>query len=76
MTDCQQQKIPDEEDVKEATSHINHLIDTNIANGVERRIIAGFIRLAFHYCVGAGNPIVLNYTFLVAFHVIFYFLSK
>ena len=49
-----QQKIPSQEDLNAAKDTINQIIDSN-ADGNEHPFIAGFVRLAFHDCVGPGH---------------------
>ena len=47
--------IPTEQQVLQAKVHLDSLIDNNIINNNEKQMIAGFVRLAFHDCVGAGG---------------------
>ena len=53
LTSCQQ-KIPTQADLDAAKDTINEIINDN-ADGNEHPFIAGFVRLAFHDCVGPGH---------------------
>ncbi|XP_066921888.1 putative ascorbate peroxidase [Clytia hemisphaerica] len=46
---------PSQQDVLEAKVHLDTMIDNTIINNNEKLLIAGFVRLAFHDCVGAGG---------------------